>query len=122
VLTTRAQLNWREPRRPIVAVQDVRRVAEPVEQSNGRAGKEGKALEVIYVAIDLAAVVVMRSLNQVRRRFQCFAFPDPDPGTLAAPFDFQIIDKDAAQKRPVNLIIKRDDEERVGAFGVERFV
>src|SRR6266404_9935371 len=93
LLPARAHLDGGKAARPIVAVQHLRRITQAAEQGNRRAAKKGKPLEIIYIAINLTAMEIVRRVNQIGRRTQNIAMPDANARTIPAPLDFEVLDQ-----------------------------
>ena len=65
-LPARPHFNGRKSAGPIVAIQYVRRVAEPAEQGNRGATKKSEPLKVVWFAVNLSAIEIERSVDQIR--------------------------------------------------------
>src|SRR5260370_698558 len=50
-----AHLDRGRPARPVVTVQDVRRIAQSIEQGDRRPAEKNEAFEIVYLAIDFTA-------------------------------------------------------------------
>jgi len=119
LLPARSHFHGSKPTRPIIAVHHVRRITQPSQQSDPCATKKREPLEVVYFAINLAAIEIERCVDQIRGRVQCFALPDTDDWTFAAPLNFNIFYEGAAQQTTVNLSVEWGDKEGINAFGVQ---
>src|SRR5207248_3144725 len=102
-----------EAARPVVAVQNIGRLAETTEQREGRAAEEGEAVVIVREAVDTSAREVLRRVYQERGSACGVAQEDGDAPPLAQPFDFDVVKDLFAQEPPVRRVVERVDERNV---------
>ena len=115
----RAQLDRGEAAGPVVAMDHLRRFAQPPQQRNRGATVKSKALKVVGFAVDLTAREVKRRVDQISGHIQRFAFPDANARLFPAPFDFQIVDECFTGQLGVNLIVARKNQKGIDSFGMQ---
>src|SRR5437016_5275833 len=87
LLPARSHFHGSKPTRPIIAVQHVRRITQPSQQSDPCPTKKREPFEDVYFAINLAPIEIEGRVDQIRGCLQCVALPDPYDWTFPAPLN-----------------------------------
>src|SRR5438552_183357 len=88
VPSSRAHFNGSKSARPIIAMDHVRRIAQPAQERDRRTTKESEAFKIVRVAVDRCASKVMRGFDEISGRIQRIALPDANAWPPTAPVNF----------------------------------
>ena len=116
-----AHFNRSKTARPVVAMKYVRSLLQALEQSDRRPAVKRESFEIVLVAVESFAREIMRRVDQIRWRAQHVTLPDTDPRWFAAPLHFQIVSIFFREQAAINLIVQRQDENRIVALDVKGF-
>src|SRR5580765_2738896 len=94
---------------PIVAMQHVNWFIEFSRQRHGRATEKSEAFEIVIVAVDLAAIEIVRRVDEISWSRQFIALPDANMRSLAAPKHAQCF-IESLQPAAIDGIVEREDE------------
>jgi len=109
----RGEATW-----PVVTVNHIGLIANASQERDRRAAEKRKSFMVVGLAINSRTRKIVWSFDQIGRRAEGIADANRNAWFAPAPGDFQIFDICPGDQTPINLIVKRSDQQRINVLSV----